>query len=126
MILAKLPFVIHFLVETAAAVSFIFAPDLQLPGCNLAAKLILRQYGGLLLSTNVICLFIVTEPGFSDLARQLALALGTYHVWPCYRAYVRIHHHLTAAEKSLALGGPHLHLVIHLICFGMFIGAFLS
>lgn len=127
MILAKLPFVLHAVIETAAALSFIFTPDRQLPGCNVAAKLILRQYGGLLLSTNLICLAILSEPGFSPLARLLAAALGTYHIWPCYRAYIRIYHDLgVSVEKKPVLGGPQLHLMVHLVCLVFFMWVALS
>ncbi|KAI1482242.1 hypothetical protein F4774DRAFT_335041 [Daldinia eschscholtzii] len=122
MILAKLPFAIHALVETAAALSFIFNPEKQLLGCDAAAKLILRQYGGLLLSTNLICLIVLSEPSFTDTTRLLAAALGTYHVWPCYRAYVRIRQNTEAASQgNPILGGPPLHLAVHLACLGMFI-----
>lgn len=122
MILAKLPFAIHALVETAAALSFILNPEKQLPGCNTAAKLILRQYGGLLLSTNLICLVILFEPSFTNTTRLLAAALGTYHIWPCYRAYVRISQNKEGTNKEKpVLGGPLLHLIVHLACFGMFI-----
>ncbi|KAI1380196.1 hypothetical protein F4677DRAFT_253507 [Hypoxylon crocopeplum] len=127
MILAKLPFAAHAVIETAAALSFIFSPDKQLPGCNAAAKLILRQYGGLLLSTNLICLAILTEPSFTNMSRLLAAALGTYHIWPCYRAYVRIHYNAAASSKGqTTLGGPSLHLIVHLACLGMFIWASMS
>ncbi|OTA62305.1 hypothetical protein K449DRAFT_50915 [Hypoxylon sp. EC38] len=127
MILAKFPFAIHALVETAAALSFIFSPNKQLPGCNEAAKLILRQYGGLLLSTNLICLIILMEPGFSYMSKLLAAALGTYHIWPCYRAYVRIHHSIELSQdEKAALGGPQLHLIVHLICLAVFIWASMS
>ncbi|KAI1397436.1 hypothetical protein F4819DRAFT_84580 [Hypoxylon fuscum] len=124
MLSTKLPFAAHALIETAAALSFIFSPDKQLPGCNVAAKLILRQYGGLLLSTNLICLAILIEPGFTGTTRLYAAALGTYHIWPCYRAYSRISHGIgvSGKEKS-ALGGPSLHLIVHLTCLAMFIWA---
>ncbi|KAI1141308.1 hypothetical protein F5Y05DRAFT_256916 [Hypoxylon sp. FL0543] len=127
MILAKLPFAIHALVETAAALSFIFNPYKQLPGCNEAAKLILRQYGGLLLSTNLICFAVLNEPGFSHMSRLLAAALGFYHIWPCCRAYIRIHYNigLSSGGKS-ALGSPQLHIIVHFVCLAMFIWASLS
>ncbi|KAI0169266.1 hypothetical protein GGR52DRAFT_574484 [Hypoxylon sp. FL1284] len=127
MILAKLPFAAHALVETAAALSFIFDPDKQLPGCSVSAKLILRQYGGLLLSTNLICLVILAEPGCTDATRLFAAALGTYHVWPCYRAYARMRHGIRVSRKEQStLGGPLLHLIVHLACLTMFAGAYMS
>ncbi|KAI0839948.1 hypothetical protein F5Y06DRAFT_265045 [Hypoxylon sp. FL0890] len=127
MILAKLPFAIHAFVETTAALSFIFNPNKQLPECNEAAKLILRQYGGLLLSTNLICLAVLIEPGFSYMTRLLAAALGSYHIWPCYRAYIRIHYNIgLSKDGKSALGGPQLHLIVHLMCLAMFIWASMS
>ncbi|KAI8965150.1 hypothetical protein F5Y11DRAFT_313991 [Daldinia sp. FL1419] len=121
MIPPKFPFALHAFIETAAALSFIFDPEAQLPGCNTAAKLILRQYGGLLLSTNLVCLVVLFEPGFTTTTRLLAIALGTYHIWPCYRAYVRMNQNTEATDKEKpVLGGPPLHFIIHLICFMMF------
>lgn len=127
MLLAKLPFAAHALIETAAALSFIFSPDKQLPGCNIAAKLILRQYGGLLLSTNLTCLVILADPGFTDTTRLFAAALGTYHVWPCYRAYIRIRNDTGASGKGQStLGGPVLHLIVHSACLAMFAWTYMT
>ncbi|KAI2609580.1 uncharacterized protein GGS25DRAFT_221098 [Hypoxylon fragiforme] len=121
MTLIKLPFAIHALIETAAAFSFILNPDKQLPGCNEAAKLILRQYGGLLLSTNLVCLGILIEPGFTNRTRLFAAALGSYHIWPCYRAYARIRYNMDAPIKGKPpLGGPSFHLAVHLVCLMLF------
>ncbi|KAI0595184.1 hypothetical protein F4775DRAFT_384086 [Biscogniauxia sp. FL1348] len=115
----KLPFATHAVIETAAALSFIFRPEAQLPGCSPAARLILRQYGGLLLASSLMCVAVlVAEPGLGDttmLMRLLAIALGTYHVWPCHRAWVRLR-----SGRSATLGGPALHLVVHLLCLGLF------
>ncbi|KAI1498301.1 hypothetical protein F5X99DRAFT_334679 [Biscogniauxia marginata] len=122
MIAAKLPFAAHAVVETVAAFSFIFHPDKQLPGCSPAAKLILRQYGGLLLTSSLICAAILAEPSFSGTARLLSVALGTYHIWPCHRAYVRIQSGLGPRSTAISsLGGPTLHLAVHLACFGLFL-----
>ncbi|KAK7756283.1 hypothetical protein SLS62_001509 [Diatrype stigma] len=140
------PFALHAVVETAAALSFIFTPEKQLPACSPAARLILRQYGGLLLSSSAVCLAVLllepAEPGFgnssSTTCRWIAAALGTYHVWPCYRAYARLRianvggRGLTSPEKeeenktdsSSTLGGPVAHLAVHLICLGGFACAF--
>ncbi|KAI5918722.1 hypothetical protein F4810DRAFT_558954 [Camillea tinctor] len=122
----KLPFAVHAVVETVAALSFIFRPDAQLPGCSPAAKLILRQYGGLLLASSFMCaaVLLITDndavTGTAATTMQLqALALGTYHVWPCYRAWVRIGSR-ERGRGATTLGGPSLHLVVHLVCFGLF------
>lgn len=144
----KAPFALHAVVETAAALSFIFTPEKQLPGCSPAARLILRQYGGLLLSSSAVCLAILLlEPvelgnsSSSSTCRWIAAALGTYHVWPCYRAYARLRSFASGsgggglapvekekekktASSSSTLGGPAVHLAVHLVCFGGFVFAF--
>ena len=123
MIAPQWPFALHAVVETAAALSFIFTPEKQLPGCSPAAKLILRQYGGLLLSSNAVCLAVLLEPGFGHTSRLIAAGLGTYHIWPCYRACMRLRSDSIGPRHeaaSLTLGGPAFHLAVHLVCFGMF------
>lgn len=126
MIQPKWPFAAHAVIETAAALSFIFRPEGQLPGCSPAARLILRQYGGLLLATNLVCVAVLLEPGFGSLCRAVAAALATYHAWPCYRAYVRLRLSSTStlgdSRKARSMfGGPTVHLVVHLVCFVMFL-----
>ncbi|RYP29311.1 hypothetical protein DL767_006772 [Monosporascus sp. MG133] len=125
MISPRLPFAAHALVETPAALSFILTPEKQLPGCTPAAKLILRQYGGLLLSSVLVCIFVLLEPGSFDgvACRLLAAALGSYHVWPCYRAYVRLRSGAGREDAAAAstLGGPAIHLAVHSVCFAMFV-----
>lgn len=120
----KIPFALHAIVETAAALSFMITPEKQIPGCSEATRLVLRQYGGLLLSTNYICIFILCQPHFSDTGRLIAAALGTYHGWPSYRAYVRLTRKLPedAASGSI-LGGPWLHLVLHILLLVLFLWA---
>ncbi|KAI1342924.1 hypothetical protein F5Y15DRAFT_272000 [Xylariaceae sp. FL0016] len=123
--LAKVGFVLHAIIETAAAVSFIFNPEKQLPGCTPAARLILRQYGGLLLASSLVCVAVLLdETGSDSTTRLLAFALGTYHLLPCYRAYTRLERDVQpngrkAPEKS-HLGGPWVHLAVHLLCLFLF------
>ncbi|KAI0477457.1 hypothetical protein GGR56DRAFT_409955 [Xylariaceae sp. FL0804] len=120
---AKTAFVAHGVVETAAAFSFILRPESQLSPCTPAARLILRQYGGLLLASSLVCLAVLLEPGFSDTARLLAAALGTYHLWPTYRAYVRIRqqqHHAEHKAAVAVLGGPPVHFFVHALCLVLF------
>ncbi|KAI8631169.1 hypothetical protein F5Y19DRAFT_425277 [Xylariaceae sp. FL1651] len=119
---AKLAFGLHTILETAAGVSFIIHPEGQLPGCTPEAKLILRQYGGLLLASSMACLAILADAKYNDTTRLLAMALGSYHVWPCHRALTRIRHESQSREKvPLVLGGPLLHLVVHVVCLGLFV-----
>ncbi|KAI0015189.1 hypothetical protein F4780DRAFT_107847 [Xylariomycetidae sp. FL0641] len=120
----KLPFALHAVIETAAAHSFIFHPQQQLPACSPAAKLILRQYGGLLLCSNLVCLVVLTRPECHEVVHLFAIALGSYHVWPCYRALARIRHDpKPQMAKPSPLGGPVVHLIVHLVCLVLFIFA---
>ncbi|KAI0973483.1 hypothetical protein F4678DRAFT_426879 [Xylaria arbuscula] len=123
--LNQLAFVIHAVVETAAGVSFIVHPEGQLPNCTPAAKLILRQYGGLLLASSIICLAVITGLGCSTTTtRVLATALGSYHAWPCYRAFSRIQKESRyEVQETSILGGPFVHLLVHLVCLGLFLYA---
>ncbi|KAI0441563.1 hypothetical protein F4803DRAFT_522625 [Xylaria telfairii] len=124
--LGKLAFAAHAAVETAAGISFIVHPERQLPGCTPAAKLILRQYGGLLLASSLICLIIIADPGFNaTTARLLAAALGSYHAWPCHRALTRIRNGMRLKEESV-LGGPFVHLLVHVVCLGLFLYAIVA
>lgn len=128
-----LPFVFHLLIETGAAASFIFRPEQQLPGCSAAARLILRQYGGLLLSTNLVCLVAIFhhhhQPpscGTGATTRLLAAALGTYHAWPIHRALARLRYKVQGdgggdSGGGAALGGPVVHLVVHSLCLAAFL-----
>ncbi|KAI1741481.1 hypothetical protein F4680DRAFT_415542 [Xylaria scruposa] len=119
--IGKLPFAMHAAIETAAGISFIVRPEGQLPGCTPAAKLILRQYGGLLLASSLVCLIIIADPGFNTTTtRLLAAALGSYHAWPCHRALTRIRNETSVKEESV-LGGPLVHLLVHVACLSLFL-----
>jgi len=131
----SLPFLLHLLIETPAAVSFIFRPHKQLPRCSPAAVLILRQYGALLLATNLVCLVVLWEelqkeananhPPPTQRRRLLSAALGTYHAWPIHRAVARLRRDVPGDDAAAAsvLGGPLLHLVAHLLCLAAFLAA---
>ncbi|KAH6842821.1 hypothetical protein B0I37DRAFT_448228 [Chaetomium sp. MPI-CAGE-AT-0009] len=90
--------VIYKSVGTPASLSFLLFPQSQLPGASAEARLILRNLGGLLLATNLACLALlgggrVVDDGGADGGVTTALfcaGLGTYHVWPTYRAWVRM------------------------------------
>ncbi|KAK1675738.1 hypothetical protein BDP55DRAFT_148676 [Colletotrichum godetiae] len=129
---AKLPFLFHIAIETAAACSFILKPDSQLTNPPVAVQLVLQQFGGLLLTTNLICLIFVSRP-FDETSRQVAAALAFWHVWPCWRAYVRLKRpevddlgkqkgkqkgEVKATRRTL--GGPAVHLAVHVGMFLMF------
>ncbi|GJC81219.1 hypothetical protein ColLi_04057 [Colletotrichum liriopes] len=126
---AKLPFLLHIAVETAAACSFILQPASQLPAPSPAARLVLQSFGGLLLSSNLTCLIFVARP-FDETAGLVAAALAFWHLWPCWRAYVRLTRpevDATGKDKGeavrKALGGPGVHLAVHAGMFVLFVGA---
>lgn len=121
-----LAFLLHAIIETPAAISFICFPDKQLPGGSPAAKLILRQYGGLLLSTVLISLALLTQDDLEGLRRPIAAALGSYHFWPTYRAYCRCASAVPGdVNGASTLGGPLVHLIVHLLVLGLFLAAVL-
>ncbi|KAH6645164.1 hypothetical protein BKA67DRAFT_587088, partial [Truncatella angustata] len=115
--LSNLPFFLHILIETPAAFSFIFKPETQLPAVTDASRLILRQYGGLLLASNFVCLVtLFTES--RDIRGLLGASLGFYHLWPSYRAFARLTRKVSGdVHGQAALGGPMVHLGVHLIAF---------
>ncbi|KAI0164151.1 hypothetical protein GGR57DRAFT_277012 [Xylariaceae sp. FL1272] len=124
---AKLSFLVHAVIETAAGASFIFHPEGKVPACTVEAKLILRQYGGLLLASSLACLAILMNPISDNATRQLSIAFGSYHIWPCYRALTRLQNDCRRQPGTLAnLGGPGLHIVVHSICLGLFVYTALS
>lgn len=123
-----LAFLFHAIIETPAAISFICFPDKQLPDGSPAAKLILRQYGGLLLSTVLISLALLARDDLEDVGRPIAVALGSYHLWPTYRAYCRCTSAVPGDVKGTdsstsSLGGPMVHLIVHLLALGLFLAA---
>jgi hypothetical protein len=122
--LAHIPFILHAAIETAAAWSFVITPEKQLSGCSEAARLILQQYGGLLLSSNFICLAVILHGPLDGTSRWIAFSLGTYHFWPCSRALKRIKYVVQGdSVVKTTLGGPVVHLVVHVFCLAMFMAA---
>lgn len=119
---SKLPFLVHILIETPAAFTFIFTPDKQLQDVSPAARLITQQYGGLLIASNLICLVIIFAAGWGDVERMIGAALGFYHLWPCVRAWSRLRTIIPGdVHGKAALGGPAVHLVVHVFLLLLFI-----
>ncbi|KAK1968365.1 hypothetical protein LY78DRAFT_655353 [Colletotrichum sublineola] len=127
----KLPFLLHIAIETAAACSFILNPASQLPAPSPATRLVLQSFGGLLLSTNLVCLIFVARP-FDDTTKLVAAALAFWHAWPCWRAYVRLAKPEvdgTGKDKhkgelvTKTLGGPGVHLAVHAGMLVLLVGA---
>ncbi|KAH7040866.1 uncharacterized protein B0I36DRAFT_311664 [Microdochium trichocladiopsis] len=123
----RLPFLLHITIESAAVFLFTCRPESQLSTkeCSVEARLVLRQYGALLASSNLICLGTILQPYSSSLTRQIALALVVYHVFPCHRAWFRLQagHEgkKGAGERRVPfLARPDLHLVLHVACCAAF------
>jgi hypothetical protein len=112
--LTKLPLLLHALLEVAASLSFSLNPTIQLPNASDEARLILRSYGGLLLSSSILCAGFWLRPGFDSATRLVAGSMAVYHVFPIGRAVVRLR---KAREKTegKVLGGPAVHLTVHLV-----------
>ncbi|KAF4979551.1 hypothetical protein FZEAL_4255 [Fusarium zealandicum] len=118
------PFLIHALIETPAALTFILRPSSHLQPLTPPAALLLQSLGGLLLTSNLIALIFVRRP-FDDVARHVALAFAFWHIWPCYRACVRLRGSALEEEApatTRTLGGPVVHLGVHLVLLTMFLG----
>ncbi|KAK4158346.1 hypothetical protein C8A00DRAFT_28626 [Chaetomidium leptoderma] len=126
--ITKPALLLHLLTETPAALSFLFAPTAQLPGASPDAKLILRNLGGLLMATNLVSLVVLftTRPEEEDdkLTAMICVCLGTYHVWPLYRAWARMMRsgRPGQGQEKKVLGGPVVHFGVHLLCLGALVG----
>ncbi|KAF5601910.1 hypothetical protein FPCIR_2151 [Fusarium pseudocircinatum] len=121
---ATIPFLIHTLIETPAALTFILKPSSQLQPLPPSAALILQSFGGLLLTSNLIALIFIRRP-FDDATRQAALAFSFWHLWPSYRAYRRMNGYTEEEEEApttKTLGGPLVHLGVHIVLLAMFLG----
>lgn len=124
---ANLALLLHVLVEVPASLSFLLGARRQLrdPNPSPEAVLVCQSYGGLLLSTNVLCFLFLCYRGSSsssnvdDATAIVAASLAVYHVFPIWRAWARIRglgqHGRGWAQQAEALGGPHVHLVVHVL-----------
>ncbi|CAK7262763.1 hypothetical protein SEPCBS57363_000209 [Sporothrix epigloea] len=142
--LAQLAFLLHAAVETPAAVTFVFMPERQLSsdlvasqvgkGSGTEVTLLLHNLGGLLASSVALSLVMAiwactsasnsTLPGATSIGISaplrggIALALGGYHLFPCRRAYLRRKYSIgTSGRHRKTLGGPSVHLIVHIVCF---------
>lgn len=116
--LAKAPFLLHDVIATTAAVTFIFRPERQLQPLTESGRLILQSYGGCLLFTSLVSLIFLTRPVVDETTRLAALAFTFWHAWPSYRAIVRMQRGIdTKGEMAKTLGGPLTHLAVHTVLF---------
>lgn len=124
--LPHLPFLLHDLVATAAGLTFIFRPSAQLQPLSAGGELILHCYGGVLLFTSLISLIFYAR-AFDDTSRLVCLSFAFWHVWPSYRAVVRMQRGIDVqGELGKTLGGPAVHLATHAVLFVMFVASAVS
>lgn len=118
MSLSKTPLLLHAILETLASLSFTFNSTAQLPSTatDLEARLILRSYGGLLFSTSILCGGFYFREAFDDATRLVAGSMAVYHIFPIARAWDRLRRERGEGQK--VLGGPGVHLVVHLGLLG--------
>ncbi|PHH85788.1 hypothetical protein CDD83_11173 [Cordyceps sp. RAO-2017] len=124
-------FGLHMLVETPAALGFALAPSSTLPQPQPHAHAVIRQYGVLLLVTNLIVAALLLPPpgdeapaGHTTLHRRVATALALYHIGPTGRALLRLSRPEGEEEQRRRAGkavslfrSPGLHLLLHVLCF---------
>jgi hypothetical protein len=121
---ANIALLCHLLVEVPASLSFLLAAPTQLrePNPSPEAVLVCQSYGGLLLSTNVLCFLFLYSRGNSnadDAKSLVAASLAVYHVFPIWRAWARIRRQGGLgrgwAQQAGVLGGPYVHFVVHVL-----------
>ena len=116
--LGSLPFILHIVIELPAALSFAFSPSATLSKPQPYAQAVIRQYALLLLSTIIIAAVFVPGDRKGDRPkieeRNVASALGLYHLGPMIRAA----HRFRSGEgtERYLLGQPWLHVLVHVLC----------
>jgi hypothetical protein len=119
--LQTFPFWLHTGIELPASLKFFLNPSNQLFGHPIhgeirypAAEAIIRQYA-VLLFVSVLISLIFAFRVVDDTSRRVAAALFLYHVAPAVRAASRI----WVGDQNWInkdLGGPWVHLVVHILC----------
>ncbi|KAH8789025.1 hypothetical protein F5882DRAFT_402620 [Hyaloscypha sp. PMI_1271] len=122
-LLLTLPFWLHFLIELPASMNFFLNPSEQLSSPAPQAHPIIKQYAVLLFVSTLIALIFALRP-IDGTSRNVAGALSVYHLAPLVRAGSRIAE--GSGEYGKGLGGPMLHLAVHLLCFVGLLWGFLK
>lgn len=118
----SLPFILHILVELPAAFAFALFPSATLLRPQPEAHALIRQYGLLLLSTNMIAALFVFRHHKQNLVDDhnrrieawVAGSLAVYHLGPLVRAGSR--HWKGVENRKRLLGKPWVHAIAHGIC----------
>lgn len=118
---------LHILVEIPATIGFLLFPSASLPEPQPQAHAVIRQYGMLLGSTNLIVGILLISrlsmPGtvYGLLEGRVAGALALYHLGPLSRAAARIYRR---ENTGSVLFGPWLHIFLHAVCFVSLLSTF--
>jgi hypothetical protein len=118
---------LHILVEIPATIGFLLFPSASLRKPQPQAHAVIRQYGMLLGSTNLIVAVLLISrfsmPGvvYEVLERRVAGALALYHLGSLSRAAARIY---CGENAQSVFTGPWLHMLLHAVCFATLISAF--
>ena len=117
------PFLLVILIELPPSMLFLFWPDAQLPAPQPQARALIRQYAVLLTSVNLIALIFCVRP-VDETSRLVAGAMAVYQIGPAIRAASRIGRGERWFEG--ALGGPLVHLTVHMLCLASLLRLFSS
>lgn len=120
--LKSLPFTLHILIEVPAALTFLLYPSLTLVRPQPYAHAVIRQYGFLLLSSNIIAsvfAFQIHDRELLDvqimqIEAWVAGSLALYHLAPLMRATSRMW--LEGGKQKGFVGQPWVHALAHGIC----------
>lgn len=118
-----LPFWLHLLIELPASMNFFLNPSEQLSSPAPQAHPIIKQYAVLLFVSILIALIFALR-SIDRTSRNVAGALSVYHLAPLMRAGSRIVE--GSGEYGKGLGGPILHLAVHMLCFVGLLWVFLK
>jgi len=120
--LTSLPFILHILVETPAAFTFALFPSSTLLRLQPDAHGVIRQYGLLLLSTNIIASLFAfqgherksIDDQFWQIEAWVAGSFALYHVGPLMRAGSRIWR--GGGRRRSFVAQPWVHAIAHAVC----------
>lgn len=120
-----LPFFLHAATELLSSSTFLVTPSSHIPSPSPEATLVSHLLGGSLLHSALLAVIFAFRDVWDDTARRAALAFAIWHVFPCYRAIVRLWNKMDGPgggkREGQVLGGPVVHLAAHGTLLLMFV-----
>lgn len=110
---------VHLVIEIPASINFLLRPSSTLSAEQPHSHGVIRQYGLLLFTTNIIVALLLREIFHDELTARIAGVLALYHIGPIARATAK----LKQERSNDALGGPWLHLSAHVLCATMLLAS---